>query len=624
MYRSIIFFLLTLVSVQLSAGDFSSALIDVNKFWAYETTALSMVNSQECNLGSNEMIQMHLRLVHDELLSRDISHLSSEQQINRLTSLQHLQYYAERGVFPQNLTHSVRRPVFIDQRGVHCAVGYLISASGSPELSQRISANMNTFYLKDMQDEALSAWVARSGFTLNELAWIQPGYPVPVNWDSMKGGMDGPVHTIASDSFGDIFAAGYFDTAGGYSAHNAAHWYSGFAGFDWMGLHGSGTNGPVADVLIHNNETYLAGAFSSVDTIFTGSGVVKWNGTGWESLGQFYIGGLLSYVNDLAIYRDTLYAGGFFRSDIGAPEFFTNLAKWDGLKWVPAFKDGYQVQGEVKSLHVHDGALVVGGDFQLSDSAQTANIFKINGQAVSYFNEALPYTVNDLASYAGDIYAACPYDENSSIKGGLVKYDDLNNHWYSRIEFTSFGAPHEVLALEETPYGLAFGGNFNWDQLLGFFIVNAGLLSDSSNTVNAGISSLGILDSSVTCLHYRDGYLYEGGYFEHGLGTLMGGLEPLGHIAKLEMATIGLRNHSFSGLEMYPNPASNRVMIELPSQTELLKVQMLDITGRLFSPPVLARSSDQVELSVEEMSRGSYILNLITADGIFTQKLIIR
>lgn len=610
MKNFILIILVFLTLTEARSADLASSLIDVNRFWAFESNALQNIGDQDCDLDASEMIQLHLKLVHQELASRDVSHLSAELRQNRKRSLEHLSYYAERGLFPQNLTHSVRTPVFIDHRGVHCAVGYLITASGYPGLSGRISANMNTHYLKDMDDDLLASWVHQSGFTLNELAWIQPGYPVPVNWDAMKGGMNGPVHAIASDSFNGVFAAGFFDTAGGYSASNAAHWYSGFAGFDWMGLHGSGTNGPVHDILVHNKKIYMAGSFSMVDTIYTGSSIVKWNGTRWESFGQFYIGGLLSYVNDLAIYRDTLYAGGFFRSDINAPEFFTNLAKWDGQNWRAAYQDSVFVQGEVKSLHVHQGELIVGGDFQLSDSAQTSNVFKINGQHVGYFQEAMPYAVNDLATYGGELYAAGKYDETKSLKGGLMKYDDSANQWRSRVVFTPNGTPQEVLVLEETPYGLAFGGDFNWDQLLGFFVVNAGLLSDSSNAGNTVITSLGILDSSVTSMHYKDGYLYQGGYFEQGLSTLLGGLQPLGHIAKLEMATIGLREQTYTGIDIYPNPASGYVMVKIADEVVPEEFAMFDVSGRRVECPVERIGKGLLRINTSNLSNGSYTLQL--------------
>jgi hypothetical protein len=502
-------------------------------------------------------------------------------------------------------------------------VGYLISASGHPQLSKRISANMNTHYLKDMEDESLTQWVISSGFTLNELAWIQPGYPVPVNWDALDGGMDGPVHTIVSDGYGGVYAAGIFDTAGGHSAHNAAHWYSGFAGFDWTGLNGSGTDGPVYDILMDNNEIYLAGAFSMVDTVYTGSSVVKWNGSHWEGLGQFYIGGMLSYINDLELYRDTLYAGGLFRSDIGAPGFFTNLAKWDGQNWVPAFNDtslNGMITGEVKSLHVQNGELFVAGDFQLGNASQTMNIFKINGNTLTPLSQDVPYAINDLATYGGELYAACKYYPGSQFEGGLIKYDGIT--WHSRVQFTGSGV-NEVLVLEETPDGLALGGNFYWDQLLGFFVVNAGLLTDSSNTLS-GLTSLGILDSTVTSLHYDNGFLYQGGHFKKGLGTLLGGQVPLGHIAKLEMATIGLNENNYKPINVYPNPSAEFIIVEMPEGTNPDDVALFSLSGQRVNSPMEILEEGVIRLNTSGLPTGNYTLQVNTMDHSYGQQILVR
>lgn len=98
-------FLIFLILPEVRSADLASALIDVNRFWAYETPALKAVSSQECDLDARKMIQLHLQLVHKHLASRDVSHLSAEFRENRKQSLEHLHYYAERGLFPQNITH---------------------------------------------------------------------------------------------------------------------------------------------------------------------------------------------------------------------------------------------------------------------------------------------------------------------------------------------------------------------------------------------------------------------------------------------------------------------------------------------------------------------------------------
>lgn len=604
------------------ASDMSSQLIEVNKFWAYESTALSQYTNAHCELNATEMIQLHLNLVYRELSSRDISHLSSVEQERRRESLGHLQFYATRGLFPENLTHSARRPMFIDHRGVHCAVGYLISASGHSDLSNRISANMNTHYLMDMDDDRLVSWVAESGFTLEELAWIQPGYPFPVNWDQMKGGTNGPVLCIAADdNMGGIYVGGSFDTAGGFQAGNMAHYFSGFAGFDWMSLNGSATDGRVNKIMVHNNEIIVAGIFFNIDTIMTNSAVVKWNGSSWESLGQFYIGALVNYVNDLIIYRDTLYAGGFFKSDFSTPEFFSGVAKWDGQQWVRAYKDTSSasiLQGEVNSLQVHDGRLIVAGAFNLADTAFSQNIFAINGNTPEFFKKDIPIAVNDLEVYEGELYAATKYiDPFSQDSAGLVRW--RNDDWELLLDASFYSAEVEIKTLKATPHGLIFGGDFDivsmisYGSNLGAYVAPAGQ--------PAYFRPLGILDSTVTALEFENDNLYVGGYFKTGFDA---GLVPLGHITRMRLTDyLGTSEMELASFKIYPNPSQDYLVIDMPEEYKSMEVQVFDIGGRAYPCQIEKIQSNQVKLETGHLPNGTYLLHVRAGDSIMAEQLVI-
>src|SRR5690606_16194413 len=116
---------------------------------------------------------------------------------------------------------------------------YLIKESGNENLSRHISANSNFAYLADMSYPELNKWAASSGLSLDELAWIQPGYPPSNTISGMNGGTNGTVTAITSDNSGIIYAAGDFSEAGGQpGANNVAMYYPGFAGYDWMPMGG--------------------------------------------------------------------------------------------------------------------------------------------------------------------------------------------------------------------------------------------------------------------------------------------------------------------------------------------------------------------------------------------------
>jgi hypothetical protein len=123
-------------------------------------------------------VRAHLAFAHDELATRDVSALAPAQRLARAESLADLSRYIERGEFPRRTKdgYEGRRPRFIDDRGVHCAVGQLIADSGDEDLAQAINARFEYAHVREMESPALAAWASTHGFTVDELALIQPSY----------------------------------------------------------------------------------------------------------------------------------------------------------------------------------------------------------------------------------------------------------------------------------------------------------------------------------------------------------------------------------------------------------------------------------------------------------------
>jgi hypothetical protein len=121
-------------------------------------------------------IAEHLHRVAYRLAARTAPSLGEGPHQRRLALLDNLQAYAVNGRFPQNLTVPGRTPVFIDEHGTACAVGYLMIASGHRLLAERIKREMNLAYVHDITLPEVAAWAGDHGFTIDELAWIQPTY----------------------------------------------------------------------------------------------------------------------------------------------------------------------------------------------------------------------------------------------------------------------------------------------------------------------------------------------------------------------------------------------------------------------------------------------------------------
>jgi len=122
-------------------------------------------------------IKTHLQYVEGILRNRQVDHLSEEQQRNRFNYLNHLREYYMAGEFPHNDGHSAsRRPTFISNDGDICAVGYLIEKSLGREIVEEINQKYKYAYIKDIDAPVFKEWVKSSGFTIRELAMIQPMY----------------------------------------------------------------------------------------------------------------------------------------------------------------------------------------------------------------------------------------------------------------------------------------------------------------------------------------------------------------------------------------------------------------------------------------------------------------
>ena len=136
--------------------------------------------------GEVERIQTHLRFVLGRLRAGSELPLGDAQLARRNALLDALEVYTEGGVFPQRIQGDgwgVRRPQFIDSSGVHCAVGELIRVSGHPELAVSLDQTHEFDFVEDMRSPDLLAWATHHGFSVRELAMIQPGYSPPPNFE---------------------------------------------------------------------------------------------------------------------------------------------------------------------------------------------------------------------------------------------------------------------------------------------------------------------------------------------------------------------------------------------------------------------------------------------------------
>lgn len=153
-------------------------LENLNKFWKEKNFDEPIFNEKIQFNGEVELIQLHLSLVEEKLRNKNLSNLSVEQKSNRMKCLNILNGYWTRGIFPKNTYHNQRTPYFIDNFETACAVGQLIISTGHEDFAKKVATESNYSYIFELNDKysELKNWADTYGFTIKELAWIQPGY----------------------------------------------------------------------------------------------------------------------------------------------------------------------------------------------------------------------------------------------------------------------------------------------------------------------------------------------------------------------------------------------------------------------------------------------------------------
>ncbi|UTW61309.1 hypothetical protein KFE98_14990 [bacterium SCSIO 12741] len=173
--KHLLTYLILLTSFSLSSQSVYDRLVELNAQWVNHPNPL-LQNESDRAWSERELIQFHLIQVVVKLRT-DTTSRTEEQQIRRRQLLDQLEQYAQRGQFPNNDQHpDLRQPYFVGSNGNACAVGQLMLESNQHEAVKQIVAANNFAYVSEIAPDFYKNWMNESGFTPEELAWIQPTY----------------------------------------------------------------------------------------------------------------------------------------------------------------------------------------------------------------------------------------------------------------------------------------------------------------------------------------------------------------------------------------------------------------------------------------------------------------
>ncbi len=220
-------------------------------------------------------------------------------------------------------------------------------------------------------------------------------------WSALGGGVTGTAASVAAltvDKSGDVYAAGYFDWAGGINARNIAKW----DGSAWSAL-GGGVNRPyrqfygpdapyvTALSLDTAGNLYAGGWFDSAGNV-AANHIAQWDGGAWSALGS----GTNNNVAAIATDRQgNLYAGGLF--DTAGGGVAKHLAHWNGSTWRAL--DTLQ-----RSVNANKIALVVDKSDNLYALGEYFIAKWQGAAWSTFYNQTIPSAYGAAADNAGNIY----------------------------------------------------------------------------------------------------------------------------------------------------------------------------------------------------------------------------
>jgi hypothetical protein len=77
-------------------------------------------------------------------------------------------------------------------------------------------------------------------------------------------------------------------------------------------------------------------------------------------------------------------------------------------------------------------------------------------------------------------------------------------------------------------------------------------------------------------------------------------------------------------VKIYPNPAKEKLFIELDRNHTVQQLEMLDMLGKLVLTKQVEKNSNLLEISVNELSKGSYLLKLTSEEGSWIGKVVVE
>ncbi len=570
-------------------------LIKVNQEWLNQ---LDINLSSYANIPSSELeaIQMHLKLVEKTLRSRDVSHLSASQKVNRTKCLNILKKYWIKKVFPQNEEFSYRTPIFIDKYNTFCAVGYLMKKSGFEGIAREISEENNLVYVRDISNPNARAWMDWAGLTMEECAWIQPSYGNPTDFKRCGKGTIGNVCAMQAINNELVVGGDFTKVDSTINSSGLAKWKKQGSSYIWedfsAGIPPNTTR--FKAVAFYKGKYWAGGENLTAPNDYTKNNLYCFDGMQWQVVTQ-----IKGDIRDITVYKNELYICGILRRS----QFdWYKMAKLDTSQnqWVDVYNAGSE-HTWINKMKVLNDKLIVAGNIWINGSQ---NIATFDGQNFDYqsFYLGVPNEVMDFDEYQGKLYIGGLV--NGSVSSYTMRYY-TGNYWLDTNSL-SLNRAKTINVVKSLKGSLFWAGNFH----------RPGMMYSAKNLCNNNnANGWGFLDSTVTCMEEFDGNIYIAGLFKNDITK-----NSLNHISYFSREAVGVDDLSLKKeqIVIYPNPVIHAINIE--SNVKIASYEILNIAGKRIRAEQLKRN----EIDVSILSDGLYLIGLTDKDGQKVYKKFIK
>ena len=510
-------------------------------------------------------------------------------------------------------------PFFIDHLGTACAVGHLVREDGGIAFAEKIKKENNYAYISELQliYPELKSWADNNGFTMEELAWIQPGYPpAEQSWSAVGngGGVEGHINVMKT--IGDkLYMGGNFSSVDGVAANSIISW----DGNQWEAV-GEGVEGEVFAIeATPQGHLIIGGNFTLIsDPQYSNIAVKTFNG--WIGLQKGEMNGSVYTLK----MKDYLYAGGdfemideqpikyFAKRNISVPDIWHNNAN--------TIPNAMEVNAPVRAIEIIEDKLLVGGDFtQTAPQISDGSINQLNTRYLAYWNDEVEnwetefdgdyLEVNAIGFFDGKLLVGGEVGSEYSISTMITGL--WNYGWFAQLDtIDGDGLIHGFFEFDDQFYVY---GDISNQPVIGTFTDGfVGLYNNSTNSWGDGGA---FFNKTVRAIEAFEGEVYFTGDFTQVRTSWGGNGEAFNGLVKSPLDGITSTNENLITKEIQVYHTSGKLYVKYEDLEEKANLNIYNLQGQILKTFNLQKGSANEIFNVPDWTSGMYVYQIVNQQG---------